>query len=222
MADEGSKLDLARADKPYYTASKHPKLVAITKLKYIAIADRGSPDSSALAQDIEALYQVAYRVKALHKAAGQDFAVAKLEGLWWVEGEREAQDVPREQWRRKLLVRMPDLVNAISIENARRQALADIRQLTAIRRTAFDALEEGMAVQMLHVGPYDSESETLRVLRAFMAGQGLQQDGLHHEIYLSDPRKTEPSAMKTIVRLPVRSIAAPRFLSAAYEHLSDE
>jgi hypothetical protein len=222
MADEGSKLDLARADKPYYTASKHPKLVAITKLKYIAIADRGSPDSTALAQDIEALYQVAYRVKALHKAAGQDFAVAKLEGLWWVEGEREAQEVPREEWRRKLLVRMPDFVNAISIDNARRQALADNRQLTAIRRTAFDALEEGMAVQMLHVGPYDSEPETLRVLRAFMAGQGLRQDGLHHEIYLSDPRKTEPSAMKTIVRLPVRSIDAPRFLSAAYEYLSDE
>jgi hypothetical protein len=210
MADEGSKLDLAKADKPYYTAAQYPKLVTITRLKYVAITDRGSPDSMIDAQAVEALYKLAHSVKALHKAAGQDFALAKLERLRWAEGDRDVLDVPREEWQWKLLIRMPDFVNAISIENARRLAIANNKQLEAIRRAAFDTLEEGMAVQMLHVGPYGDERETLRVLHAFMAAHGLEQHGPHHEIYLSDPRKNLPSGRKTILRLPVRSIAAPR------------
>lgn len=210
MTGEGGKLDLTKTDRPYYAAPRHPQLVTISELSYLAVTDRGAPDSPVFAAAVEALYKLAYGVKARHKAVGRDFAVPKLEGLWWAEAGREALEAPRETWQWKLLIRMPEFVDAGSVNAARETAMAKNKQLDAIRRIRLERLAEGMAVQMLHVGPYSTEPETLRAIHAFMAAQRLEQRGLHHEIYLSDPRKTAPSAMKTILRLPVRSVAAPR------------
>ncbi|MCR8632673.1 hypothetical protein [Paenibacillus radicis (ex Xue et al. 2023)] len=119
-----SKLDLAKTDKTYYTAPNHPQIVTLPKLTYLAVTDKGSPDSPIFARATEALYKLAYSVKAICKADGCDFTVPKLEGLWWVESEQNALEVPREEWHWKLLIRLPDFAQSDQIEDARRQTIA--------------------------------------------------------------------------------------------------
>jgi hypothetical protein len=204
MSVTGTKLDLAKTDKTYYTAANRPELIELPRLNYLAIADKGDPDGAVFAGATGALYKLAYSVKGLCKAAGNDFVVAKLEGLWWVESDRYGLDVPREEWCWRLLIRMPDFVTAEQVEDARRQAIAKNRDLeTVIGRVEWTELQEGLTVQMMHVGPYSTEPETLAHMHEFMEVEGFARNGLHHEIYLSDPRRVQSSAMKTILRQPV-------------------
>lgn len=198
------KPDLTKMDKVYYTASGKPRMIELPELPYLAIEGQGSPDGSAFAESTEALYKVAYGVKFRCKAGGDDFTVAKLEGLWWVESEAYGLDVPREEWRWKLLIRMPDFVGEETVREAREQAAAKNKDSSFIQLVEFIKLREGLSVQILHNGPYSTEPETLRIMHDFMDASGFVWNGSHHEIYLSDPRKTEPSRLKTILRQPVR------------------
>jgi hypothetical protein len=201
------KLDLAKTDKAYYTAPNSPGLIELPRLNYVAIADKGSPDSAVFTGATEALYKLAYSVKGLCKGAGSDFVVSKLEGLWWVESDRYGLDVPREEWCWRLLIRMPDFVTAGQVEDARRQAIAKNKDLeTVIGRVECTELQEGLSVQIMHVGPYSTEPESLARMYEFMEVEGFAVNGLHHEIYLSDPRKVQSSAMKTILRQPVKRV----------------
>lgn len=204
------KLDLTKLYKNYYSASTTPQLIDFTEEgSYITITHQGSPDSAHFTNAVEALYTVGYAVKAIWKKQGRDFTVAKLEGLWWVDSDEDALDVPREQWRWKLMIRLPAYVTANDVEEARVVAAAKKEQLgVLLALLTFDTMKEGPSVQMLHVGPYATEPETLGQMHQYMKERGWVQGGLHHEIYLSDPRKSDPSTMSTILRLPVQLVAA--------------
>ncbi|WP_308637627.1 GyrI-like domain-containing protein [Paenibacillus silvisoli] len=198
-----TKLDLTKADKAYYGAGKKPELVELPALPYLRITGSGSPDSAAFAAAIEAIYTVAYSIKALCKQAEQDFTVAKLEGLWWVEVDvPDPLTVPREQWQWTLLIRQPDYVTAAIAEQGLANAL-NKKSHVPIGSVVFDRFHEGTCAQMLHVGPFSTEPETLAVLHGFIEQQGLAIRGKHHEIYLSDFRKTAPDKLRTILRYPV-------------------
>ncbi|EQD49569.1 hypothetical protein B1B_11569, partial [mine drainage metagenome] len=136
------------------------------------------------------------------KRQSKDFAVPKLEGLWWVDGERPATAVPRAEWRWRLMIRLPLLVDAAMVEAAKK-AVAQKKGLTRAGDVAFIALCEGRCVQVMHLGPYADEPATITAMHDFMAGNELEARGMHHEIYLSDPRRTAPEKMKTILRQPV-------------------
>ena len=198
------KLDLSKADKTYYSATETPALVQFDQLTYLSITNKGAPDGPIFAEATEALYTVAYSVKGICKKGIHDFTVSKLEGLWWVESDQDALDVPREEWHWKLLIRMPEFVNQEIVEQALANAMAKKKDLEQIHRVTFDHLHEGTCVQMMHIGPYSTEPVTIKKIQAFMHQHGLIQNGLHHEIYLSDPRKVHPSSMKTILRFPVK------------------
>lgn len=202
------KLDLTKTDKPYYSASTEPVLIEFGELPYLSITGKGAPEGPAFAAATEALYTVAYAVKAICKGEHRDFAVAKLEGLWWVESKTESMQeairVPREEWHWKLLIRMPDFVSGEMADTARENAARKKKALEPIRRVAFETIREGLCVQVMHVGPYSTEPETLARLAAFMDERRLVSNGLHHEIYLSDPRKANPETMRTILRHPVQ------------------
>ena len=144
-----------------------------------------------------------YGIKKICKEQDQDFGVPKLEGLWWVEGDTPALEVPRSEWCWKLLIRMPDLVTkemALSIQ----PEIEKKKKNSVIKEISFETISEGKCVQVMHIGPYSAEPETINMLLDFITGNGLSVNGLHHEIYLSDPRKTAPEKMKTIIRYPVK------------------
>ena len=204
------KLDLSKEYKTYYTAKTKPELVTIEKASFLSICGNGDPSAPAFAKQIEALYTTAYTIKFASKTEGKDFVVAKLEGLWWYDQARyggltmnEAPTaIPREEWEYRLLIRMPAFVSETDVVSAV-DAVLTKKGIALASDIQFFEMEEGKCVQMLHVGPFDKEVETLQVIKVFMEERGLRQNGLHHEIYLSDFRKVVPGKLRTILREPV-------------------
>lgn len=200
------KLDLAKADKTYYAPPASPVPVQFGPLPYLAIAGKGAPQGPAYTQALEALFTLAYAVKFGAKAEGRDFTVGKLEGQWWWPDEwfgKGPEEVPREVWEWTLRLRLPEFIDesAVSIARDRKQQASDAP--TRLADVRWELWDEGPAVQILHIGPYATEPTTLALVHEYLAAHQLVEAGLHHEIYLTDPRKGDPSKAKTILRLPV-------------------
>lgn len=132
-----------------------------------------------------------------------DFTVPKLEGLWWVNSKKNALEVPRSEWQWKLLIRMPEFVASDNFEQAQEDVIKK-KGIEKINEIQFNKIIEGKCVQIMHIGPYSTEPETINRMKEFITQNGFIENGLHYEIYLSDPRKTEPEKMKTILRQPVK------------------
>lgn len=198
------KIDLRVELKSLYQAKRAPALVEVPPLRCLMIDGQGDPTTSPrFHQAIEALYGLAYTIKFQLKQGPEalDFAVMPPGGLWWVEGG--CFDLTRrEQWNWTLLLVLPELVT----ESAYAAGVAALRlkkNPPLLDELRLDRLDEGPCAQVLHVGPYGDEPTTLAQLHAYLAAEGLQPRGKHHEIYLSDPRRTAPEKLKTILRQPV-------------------
>jgi hypothetical protein len=204
--------DVVKQHKSLYAPSaKHPAIVEVPEFAFLMVDGRGDPNTSeAYHQALEALYSVAYTLKfTLKKAdAERDFKVAPLEGLWWADeaapGMAELQR-DRDAWNWTMMIAVPDEVTAEEVVAAA-DAAARKRELPAAALPRLERLEEGLAAQIMHVGPYAEEAPTIEVLHDFVAGQGYELRGRHHEIYLGDPRRTAPERLKTVLRHPVREI----------------
>ena len=196
------KLDLYREHKTEYVAPRNPTLVRVGPARYLAVSGRGDPDGPGFGAAVGALYGVAFTIKMAKKAAQKDYVVAKLEGVWW--GGRRGQlliDSPRSTWRWKVLIRVPPFVTASDVARAKRELVRRGRSGGTVR---LESLREGRVVQLLHVGPYDREHESLGRMEEFARDKGVRLAGRHHEIYLSDPRRVAPAKLRTILRRPVR------------------
>ena len=181
-----AKLDLTKQYKSYYTAKTTPEVVEFGEAQFLTIEGKGAPGGEEFTARLGALYSLAYGVKTLMKKAGRDFTVAKLEGLWWVESDKFYLEVPREEWHWKLLIRQPEFVTPDIVEVARDEVLRK-KGLALVNEVKFEAMAEGRCVQILHIGPYATEPESLAKMQRLMEEQGLVPQGLHHEIYLNDP-----------------------------------
>ena len=194
------KIDLYKLHKTEYAAARKPALVELKPATYLAISGQGAPGGEQFTACIGALYGVAFTIKMTRKFTGkQDYAVCKLEGQWWSEPESDLAKLPPDQWRWKLLIRTPDFIGEADL----RQAVAVLLKRGKredVKRVRLESLAEGLCVQMLHVGPYDKEHETIALMKTFAEKQGLACSGKHHEIYLSDPRRVPPERLKTILR----------------------
>jgi hypothetical protein len=205
------KLDLTKKFKSYYTAKPQPEIIELPSVPYLTITGKGDPSSRAFADKLETLYPVAYAIKFMAKVTAHDFTVPKLEGLWWFDDERfgtltmeEAPlRIPRDEWYWRLLIRMPDFVTEAMVEEAK-ATVSKKKNIPSVAETSLYTLAEGKVLQMLHVGPFDREPETLLQMQKFIEKHNLKKNGLHHEIYLSDFRKTAPEKLKTILREPVK------------------
>ena len=204
MASE-EKIDLYKQHKDQYKATKKPILLAADEAMYLAIDGRGAPGGDEFTDKIGALYGAAYTIKMTRKFSGQqDYVVCKLEAIWWFDDDKQNFDsAPREKWNWKLMIRTPKIVTQQELERAV-SVLIEKGKTPAVREVKLETISEGRCVQMLHVGPYDKEGETVEAMKAFAAEQGFEFDGRHHEIYLSDPRRVPPERLKTILRHPVR------------------
>ena len=199
------KLDLYKKHRREYITPKIPALVTVTPAKYLTIAGRGDAKGPAFQTAVGALYGVAFTIKMTKKRARRDYAVAKLEGLWW-GGQRGKLliDSAPSTWRWKLLIRVPSFVGSRDLALAR-TALAERGKGGQTRKVKLERLHEGRAVQVLHVGPYDREHASIQRMEEFAQSRKLRFHGRHHEIYLSDPRRVPAARLRTILRHPVRS-----------------
>jgi hypothetical protein len=198
------KLDLYKQHKAEYAAKRKPAWVNVPEARYLAITGQGAPGGELFQARLGALYGVAFTVKMTRKFAGrEDYAVCKLEAQWWSDAPCANFALsPKEQWWWKLLIRTPDCISADDLK----QAVAVLLKRgkgDEVKRVQLETLAEGRCVQMLHVGPYEKEGETVAAMKAFAEDQDQQFHGLHHEIYLSDPRRVPPERLKTILRIPV-------------------
>jgi len=200
-----AKLDLYQVNKAEYATPRKPLLLRIAKADYLGILGRGTPGGEAFQQAIAALYSVAFTIKMASKFADRDYGVSKLEGLWWVDSGHAFLTEPKNKWLWRLLIRTPDFIGQRELE-ASRKHLDEKGKSPLYKEVGLTALDEKLCVQMLHTGPYDSEPETIRQMEAFAEGQGYRFDGLHHEIYLSDPRRVAPEKLRTILRIPVSQV----------------
>jgi len=197
------KIDLVKQDKQYYSAKEKPELREFPELNFITIIGKGEPAGTEFSKAIEALYPLAYGVKKIYKQKEMDFGVPKLEGLWWVKSDRPALEVPKSEWYWKLVIRMPSFVTNQMVTQAKNEVIKK-KGIQLVQEIQFEKITEGKSVQIMHVGPYSTEPLTIGQMKIFIEENGLTENGLHHEIYISDPRKTEPSKMKTILRQPVK------------------
>jgi hypothetical protein len=173
--------------------------------RYLGIEGRGAPGGAVFTAKIGAFYGVAFTVKMTRKFGGlQDYAVCKLEGQWFFDCSEDRPPARKEDWRWKLLIRTPDFVGSDEVTKAI-AVLLDKGKSSEVKEVKLETLTEGRCVQMLHVGPYDREPDTVRLMREFAESKGLKLAGPHHEIYLSDPRRVPPERLKTLLREPVKA-----------------
>jgi hypothetical protein len=203
MAD---KIDLIKDLKPLYQPpSKEPVIVTIPALDFLMLDGSGDPNTSpAYAEAVQSLYQMAYTLKfAIKKATGADFAVMPLEGLWWAEDMGTFQTRDKSAWSWRMMIAQPSLVTPDWFETAKKQALSKKDAASRIAQIRLESYDEGLCVQLMHIGPYDAEAPNIERIHAHALQQGFHLAGLHHEIYLSDPRRSAPEKMRTIIRQPI-------------------
>lgn len=199
-----TKIDLKKSEKEYFTASSK-EFVSQTfgQYSYLMIDGQGSPGESAEYQAaLEVLYPLAFATKFYSKQVlSRDYVVPPLEGLWWAD-DMSAYTQPnrRGEWRWTLMIIQPEWIEEQRVQEARiRKPELD---LTGVR---LDRLEEGLCLSKLHIGPFADEAPVLhRLHHELIPESGLQINGRHHEIYLSDPRRTPPEKLRTILRQPVK------------------
>ncbi len=199
-----SKLDLRKELKRYYTAKKKPEVIDVPSGNFLTILGRGEPGGVAYTTALQALYGLSYTLKFKCKAEGMDFTVMALEGLWWWDdpGVFDVEGAPpREEWNWKSMIRQPDFITPGMVDEVRPE-VKDKRG-PMVDDVVLETFHEGLSAQIMHLGPYSEEGPTIRRLHAFIEESGYGLRGHHHEIYLSDPRRSKPENIKTIIRQPV-------------------
>ncbi|MEV3937508.1 GyrI-like domain-containing protein [Glycomyces sp. NPDC049804] len=203
------KYDVKKAHRELYSASADDfAVVEVPEFQYLAVDGRGDPNTAeSFAQALEALYGMSYTLKFTSKnELGRDYVVAPLEGLWRAEDPRAFAELRKESWEWTLLVHQPEWITEEMVAAAA-ASVAEKRSNPSLGLVRLLTLTEGTCVQTLHIGSYESESSTLeRMHRHFMPEHGLDFNGDHHEIYLSDPRRTPEEKLRTILRQPVRRV----------------
>lgn len=200
-----AKLDFRVEQKELYAPpAKNPVLVDVPEMSFLMIDGAGDPNNSQPYQDaLSALYSLSYTLKfAIKKSGGPDYAVSTLEGLWWVADLSQLSMTRRDNWQWTMMIRQPEVVTAELVEAARAEALRK-KGLATLNQVRLERFQEGLAAQIMHVGPYSAEWPTVERLHAFIAECGKHPRGKHHEIYLGDPNRTAPENLRTVLRQPV-------------------
>ena len=193
----------------YKPPTKGAVVVEVPPLPYLQVHGRGDPNTApAYREAVAALFTLAYTLKfAVKKGTlAIDYGVMPLEGLWWTEGEQTIHIGDplcfsnRDSWRWTMMILQPDFIDRALVEEARAQAIKK-KGLPLLGAIEFGTLHEGRCAQVLHTGPYGAaEVPTIESLHRFIAEQGGQPRGRHHEIYLNDPSRTAPQKLKTLIR----------------------
>lgn len=198
------KIDFRRTLK-HYQATKTIELIDVPAMNFVMVDGRGNPNiAPAYKTAIEWLYSTSYALKFAAKASlGTDYVVPPLEGLWWADDPTDFVARRKDNWRWTMMIIAPDFVTDAMFEDAIAKSAKKLGEAPDTLR--LERYDEGQCLQVLHIGSYDNEAPTLAQLHDVeMPERGLVFNGRHHEIYLSDARRTAPEKLKTILRQPVR------------------
>ncbi len=201
----GKKFDFKTEFPELYDAREEPSIVEVNEAKYFMVDGKGDPNGpGALNEVMSLLYGASYtlKMKILKKDAPEkDYVVPPSEGLWWIEG-MVGWSMEREKWVYTIMLRIPDFVTDEEIKRAL-ELFKITKNPSGFDRLYVNTYKEGLCVQNLHLGPYVNELKTIEIMKKYANEKGYDFSGKHHEIYLSDPRKVEPSKLKTIIREPI-------------------
>ncbi|HBC94998.1 MAG TPA: transcriptional regulator [Pelotomaculum sp.] len=209
----GKVFDYKKEYKDLYMPKQLPVLIDVPAMSLIMVDGQGDPNNNPdFQQAVELLYGLSFTIK-MSKMKGRqpdgyfEYVVPPLEGLWWI-GSGEFSFEQRGNWLWTLMIRQPEFVTADFFEWARVELKK--KKALPVERARFAAFTEGLCVQIMHVGPYATEPETMEKIDTFIKANALEskvgRGGKHHEIYLSDPRKAKPESMKTVLRCPVERL----------------
>ena len=205
--------DYKKEYKEFYLPPKKPQIIEIPAMNFLAVRGQGNPNEEGgdYKNAIGLLYGMAYTIKMSkrgdHRIEGYfDYVVPPLEGFWWQEGTQGVDYSRKEDFQWISLIRLPEFVTEDEFEWACREAT--VKKEMDFSKVEFLTYEEGLCVQCMHIGPYDAEPDTVRRMEEYIEEQGYETDfsdfRFHHEIYLSDVRRSKPENLKTVIRHPVR------------------
>lgn len=207
--------DYKKEYKEFYMPKKKPSIVEIPKMNYIAVRGKGNPndENGEYKKSIGLLYAIAFTIKmsykGTHKIDGYfEYVVPPLEGFWWQENTQGFDYNRKEDMQFISVIRLPDFVTKDDFKWAVDEATQKKKQ--DFSKVEFFTYDEGVCVQCMHIGSYDNEPETVALMHKHMKENGCELDitdsRLHHEIYLSDPRRCDKSKLKTVIRHPIKKI----------------
>ncbi len=191
----------------YRPSAKEFAVVDVPPMNFLMIDGHGDPNTAQEYQDaVEALYGVAYKLKFMSKKEkGMDYIVPPMEGLWWVENMEEFTTESKSAWDWTMMIMQPEWITQEMFEEALKQ-VEKKKNPPALPKLRLEVYHEGLAVQIMHIGPYDAEAPTIARMHTFIDENDYEPTGKHHEIYLGDPRKVAPEKLKTVLRQPVRKV----------------
>lgn len=210
-ADAGAVDLKARYAYLYRPSSRAISVVDVPTMPFLMLDGTGDPNTSPeYRMAIEALYGLAYTVKfLLRREQGADFRVMPLEGLWWSPTMEAFSDQNKSDWSWTMMIAQPESLTPDLFEQARAQARQK-KASPALERARLESFHEGLAAQIMYIGPFAAEGPTIVRLHAYIRDHGYTFDGRiqkHHEIYLSDPRRASPDNLRTIIRQPMIPLA---------------
>jgi len=199
-----TSIDLKKVYRDHYTAKRTPTIVDVPARPFLMIDGYGDPNTAQQYKEaVEALYPIAYGFRAAIKTAtGDAYTVMPLEGLWWVPDMADFDPTDKSDWSWTAMICLPSAATDSMAADVI-PAVTAKKSLAAGPAARFEHFTEGLAAQILHIGPYADEAPTINTLHEFIDSTGHKMAGKHHEIYLSDPRKADPAKMRTIIRQPV-------------------
>ncbi|MCD7761512.1 MAG: GyrI-like domain-containing protein [Clostridiales bacterium] len=207
--------DFKKEYKEFYLPKNRPEIVTVPKANYIAVRGKGDPneEGGAYQSAIGVLYAVAYTLKMSYKTDHKidgffEYVVPPLEGFWWQEDGSGIDYSRKNAFHWISVIRLPDFITKAdfdwAVETASKKKKLDCSP------AEFLAIDEGLCVQMMHLGPFDDEAKSVALMDAYLAQNGYETDlsesRLHHEIYLSDARRVAPEKWKTVIRHPIRKV----------------
>lgn len=205
--------DYKKEYKEFYMPPKSPVIIEIPSMNYIAVRGQGNPneENGAYQNAVGLLYGVAYTIKMSKKGSYKipgffDYVVPPLEGLWEQGGRKQIDLSKKEEFHWISMIRLPEFITKEHFEWAVEEA--EKKKKMNFSNVEFFTYKEGLCMQCMHIGSYDEEATTLQRMEQYALARGYVQDisayRMHHEIYLSDPRRTEPSQRKTVLRHPIK------------------
>ena len=201
------KVDLKKENKDfYYPSAEDVSVVELPAMKFLMIDGQGDPNTSEEYQNaMETIFPVSYKTKFISKKEkSQDYVVMPLEGLWWADNMEKFSIGDKSSWKWTVMIRQPDFVGKLLIDKAISE-LVKKKDLPSLSELRFGTFEEGSAVQIMHIGPYgEAEGPAVHKLHKFIENEGYKLRGKHHEIYISDMRRTKPEKLKTVIRQPFK------------------
>ncbi len=208
------KLEYRKDLKQYYEPDTKPELIVMPSFKFFTIRGNGNPNDEFFGEYIQVLYALSYAIKMSPKQGITpegyfDYTVFPLEGVWDILDDAKAEFkgiIDKNTLVFNLMIRQPDFVST-GYANEIIELTKKKKKLALLDQVKFESIEEGTCIQMMHIGPYDSEPESFKKMETFSEESGYcRLSKLHREIYLSDPRNTAPEKMKTVLRFQVKKV----------------